>query len=358
MTLYDFGIFTWYLKNYTDNELDYLSHSVKGKMNIYINNINIRFKNSQFSSPISLKALMIFFYKSVLMILNSFIKLLVGKWWFALLSKEILLSYVVEINKDKGLGKHYLFNNSSSIYRPIWTYSAEKFGAKISFYFYSTNNERFKQKNTYPKVANFWHLTTWPEYLVWDIFQKNFIDTAIGSIDKTLIVGPIYFQCSNKSIELPTNTFAVFDVQPVRHSFYVILGLDQEYYIPKIANQFLNDITEVLNSTKYKIAIKKKREIGKLAHLSYINNFKRLINNNNIINIDSDIPAESFIKDTKGVISMPFTSTAIIAHKLGKPSIYYDPSGLIEKDDRAAHGIPIINNKSELLNWINSFSTN
>ena len=39
---------------------------------------------------------------------------------------------------------------------------------------------------------------------------------------------------------------------------------------------------------------------------------------------------------------MPFTSTALVARNLGKPSYYYDPSGIIQNDDRAAHGIPVI----------------
>lgn len=42
------------------------------------------------------------------------------------------------------------------------------------------------------------------------------------------------------------------------------------------------------------------------------------------------------------VIGMPFTSTALIARGLGKSSVYYDPTGQLQSDDRAAHGIPII----------------
>jgi hypothetical protein len=45
---------------------------------------------------------------------------------------------------------------------------------------------------------------------------------------------------------------------------------------------------------------------------------------------------------------MPFTSTALVARNLGKPSYYYDPSGIIQKDDRAAHGIPVISGFAEL----------
>jgi len=37
---------------------------------------------------------------------------------------------------------------------------------------------------------------------------------------------------------------------------------------------------------------------------------------------------------------------------MGKPSIYYDPSGLLQHDDRAAHGIPILSTSDELDAWL------
>ena len=49
---------------------------------------------------------------------------------------------------------------------------------------------------------------------------------------------------------------------------------------------------------------------------------------------------------------MPFTSTALIAKEMGKPSCYYDPHGMIQKDDRAASGIEVITGKSELEIWL------
>jgi polysaccharide biosynthesis PFTS motif protein len=355
---YEFGILSWYLNYHGGKGIDYLSHSVTGKNSILVNNVNVKFQSSPFLPPLSIKSLFQFCFKSIGLIIKSFVMLFLGKWHYALMSKEVILSYVVQTNKNQGIGKNYLFNNSCSIYRPIWTYYAEKYGSKISFYFYSTNIERFKKGNAYPRIANFWHITTWSEYLVWDTFQKYFIDNAIGHTNKTTIVGPIYFKFSTKNLQLPEKTIIIFDVQPVRNSFYITLGLDQEYYVPKIANTFFNHIAETLRRTDFKIAIKKKREIGNLAHISFKHNFDRLIRNNRIINIEPDIPAESIIKDAFAVISMPFTSTAIIAKKYGKPSIYYDPSGIVEKDDRAAHGIPIIQNKNELFIWINSLTLN
>ena len=64
--------------------------------------------------------------------------------------------------------------------------------------------------------------------------------------------------------------------------------------------------------------------------------------------IDPDHAAARLIEKSTLVISMPFTSTALIAKNLGVPSYYYDPSGIIQKGDRAAHSIPIISGVNEL----------
>ena len=38
--------------------------------------------------------------------------------------------------------------------------------------------------------------------------------------------------------------------------------------------------------------------------------------------------------------------------ELGKPSCCYDPTGLVQKDDQAAHGIEIIRGPEELKKWV------
>ena len=49
---------------------------------------------------------------------------------------------------------------------------------------------------------------------------------------------------------------------------------------------------------------------------------------------------------------MPFTSTANIGLQLAKPSIYYDSTGLLQKNDQAAHGVKIVQGKDELRRWL------
>ena len=75
---------------------------------------------------------------------------------------------------------------------------------------------------------------------------------------------------------------------------------------------------------------------------------------NNYIKVHPSQDARQIIQKTQACISMPFTSTALIAKNQGKPSVYYDPSGITCKDDNAAHGIKILTNIDELKEWVGS----
>ena len=50
---------------------------------------------------------------------------------------------------------------------------------EISFYFYSTNSSSFKTESGYPKQNFSWNLSSWPNYLVWDDYQKDFVNREI-----------------------------------------------------------------------------------------------------------------------------------------------------------------------------------
>ena len=262
---------------------------------------------------------------------------------------------LVKNHKKNSLAKEYLFHNSSWLYRPLWTYEAEKLGTKIIFYFYSSNIESFKNFDGYGIQANSWQIVSWPNYLVWDEYQKTFIERISPFKKEVNVVGPIWFIDINKeNIFIPENSVVVFDVQPQREFLYQRLGIEIEYYVPKVTNPFLLDVSEVISKNGSSMILKRKRNIGKKVHLEYKILVDKLAEEGIFIEINPDISAYSVIEKCKAVISMPFTSTALIAKSLGKPSIYYDPSGIIQKDDRAAHGITIITGIDELQSWVKS----
>jgi polysaccharide biosynthesis PFTS motif protein len=87
-----------------------------------------------------------------------------------------------------------------------------------------------------------------------------------------------------------------------------------------------------------------------------VRRIKQLSNKLNYIEVDPSADALQIIQKTKACISMPFTSTALIAKEEGKPSVYYDPTGMIQKDDRAAHGISVLSGINELEEWVENIN--
>jgi polysaccharide biosynthesis PFTS motif protein len=102
------------------------------------------------------------------------------------------------------------------------------------------------------------------------------------------------------------------------------------------------------------MVLKRKRHIGSFLHKSYRTTFQKVIKQGFVIDIQPDTAAIKLIERCEAVISCPFTSTALLGKYCKKPSAYYDPSGLIQKDDRAAHGITVLIGKEELRHWLSS----
>ena len=98
--------------------------------------------------------------------------------------------------------------------------------------------------------------------------------------------------------------------------------------------------------------LKQKRNVDvTTTHKQYLKYIKSI--EDEIVIIEPCISAIRIINKCQAVISLPFTSTAILGTKSGKPSIYYDPTSTIFKDDKAAHGIKVISGKNELQQWVN-----
>lgn len=346
-------IVTWYQQwSGRVSGLDTLCHSVEGAAPSAVDGIPVVSVPSAIPPLTQIGSLLCFMGWGIASSTFAIISLLRGRWWHALMLGEASLAAITRMHEPNRLARDYLFHVTSYIYRPLWTDEAKKQGSRVTFYFYAANVEGFKRTCGYPELTYGWQVMNWPHYLVWDSYQADFVRRAVGENANVSIVGPIWFHTSGEAVAgLPLSTVAVFDVQPMRASRYQILGADIEYYTPNTANQFLSDIYKVLSERGSTVALKRKREIGRLAHPKYRQLIRRFDRLPNFIAVDPDLSAFRLIEDCVAVISMPFTSTALIARELGKPSVFYDPTGQLQSDDRAAHGIPIVSGVEQLRAW-------
>lgn len=351
-TSYD--IITWYWQRFGNyKNLERVGQSAKGTVSGTVNGIQIEKFQSALPPLENLYLLVKFMAWFIIALTLVFIDVFRGRWWHPLMFAESILASKARLIKRESLAIEYLFHNSGWLYRPLWTYEAKKRGSEISLYFYSTNIETFKRPEGYVLQANNWNLISWPHYMVWDKYQASFIEKFKEPGANISIVGPIWFQCGSTVLPpLPKRSVAVFDVQPMRDALYETLGLDFEYYTPLVCNQFMLDILEALKKNDGTLVHKRKRKLGKLIHYKYRNLLTKLEAHSCFIGIDADIPAQKVIENCSAVISMPFTSTALLAKQSGKPSVFYDPYGLIQKDDEAAHGLRVICGSAELNDWL------
>ena len=352
-------ILTWYQQwPGSTKDANTYCHNVKGSPSGVVSDLSVEYIPSPIPPLFRMSSQVKFFGWYILALTFSMLDIVRGNWWHALLMNQSTKATAVRLNEPNRLANNYLFHNSSWIYRPLWTYEAQQHGSQVTFYYYSTNCEGFKRKSNYPPLVYGCQIMNWPHYLVWDEYQADFVRRSVGENAKVSIVGPIWFKgCADGMPRIQSDTIAIFDVTPHRISWYNLLGLDLEYYVPSVCNQFITDILKVAKQKSYKCLWKRKRKIGSSVHPAYRQLSNRLLDCPDIVRIDPDISAYSVIDACEIVISAPFTSTALLARERGKPSCYYDPSGLIQENDRAAHGIPIIRTCTALESWINDIAS-
>lgn len=348
-------ICTWYA-HWEDriSELDALCHDVGNGEVTVVDGLRVEYFGRPYRPLTNFLSAICFIAWGLKAISLSAFDALRGRWWHALILAEAAKAKVVQLSEPGALAADYLFHYSGAIYRPLWTYEADKKGARILCYFYSTS-EQAKLPGGYESQRYEWGAATWPIYLVWDAYQADLIRRDTDGDATIKIVGPIWFTAS--PIEppvFPERSVAVFDVQPHRRSAHFGFSTLAEYVAsdPYLHIQFLQDIHAVFSECAVTMVYKGKRNIGNRGVKNYLNLIQRLSHSPGVISIDPNTSPIRVIEGCKGVISMPFTSTALYFRAQGIPSVYYDPSGWIQKDDRGAHGLPILSGIDELRTWV------
>jgi len=353
------NILTWYAQwNGRNKKIKNLQHNVKNFNETKFDDFSVSYVPITQLNMGSLKALFVFLNWLIKALLICVKDIMLFRWWTFLLFEQFVQAAILRYSTQNMVAADYLLHHNEVFYRPIWTYEVEKRNARVILYFYSTNNtQSFKNINGYPDVGNILKLSTWPLVLVWDKYQEQYVKRLFHSYGVIEIVGQIWFS-SNPVINIDMDfkkkiVVGVFDVHPHRTSWFCSMGGPDDYYDSKVAIQFLKDIKKVLGEYSL-VSLHKRKRNNPYLHKKY-KLFLRTFYSENNISINPDLSAYSLIEKVDLVISMPFTSTGIIANYQNKPSIYYDPFGDIQKDDIAAHGIPVVNGIKELQLWVQSY---
>lgn len=291
-----------------------------------------------------------FFYKSVKFIIS--LPFLKNYTFNLILFKETIELFFFQSIKNINLKEIY-FIWTNNIYRPLWTYELEKRGCKVIVFFNGyineiRTNESLKLCYDYEGLS----LMTWTNYLFWEKENLEFLSDRNKFNFNSKIVGPTYLRDKNLNVEIPKNSISVFGYENHKKNIGIATIGDYENYNFKFLETFYNNIYNFLKKKHFYMIIKRKNNLNNLEIKKNRVFFNNLCKSSTVINIDPDISPFQIIKKTKGVISMPFTSTAAIAKLYKVKSIYYDPFNWIQKNDPSACGTKIVSNLENINKWL------
>ena len=102
----------------------------------------------------------------------------------------------------------------------------------------------------------------------------------------------------------------------------------------------------------FQVICKSKRATGNKHHKGYISFLESLKKRDNWYVADPSINAERIISSCDFVISLPYTSTAILAKNLNIPSVYYHSPGELILQNRIQDDIALIQSYKALNDWL------
>lgn len=358
-----FHTFDWFNDYFGDSFFDEIYHSVKNKNEYNLNNKKISFlKNYIPSINNYVDRFKFFIWLCISFIFCTFF-IFNRKWINSYLFIEAVKLKKLSYIENARLPKVYLFSNTSSASRPVWTYMLEEKKSKALHFHYSCSFYGLKNSlGEYPPdLLN--NLNVWDETLIWSTnFSKNL--SNINSKINIKMVKPIYFTDNNNKIFCKRKCIAMFDLEPTRKilQIYDLKSLTSEQDITfQRAKKFLEDISQIADELNLDILwkqrwdtsiYKKHKNAFNLIDKRYINFCKKLSKKENIIKVHSYTSFFKIIKQADLVISFPFTSTGIIANMVGKKSVYYDSTNIIVNSDRGSQGVKLISDSSYLKSWI------
>ncbi len=349
-----FDILSWYSKTKCrDVNITKFRHSVTSVPTQTNNGVSIEYEPPPYYKIKSTRDKFSFLFWGVNASLVALKDLTFGRWWHALLFREIVKAKAVQLSSTENFASEYLFYHSASVYRPLWTYVPDAAGSKIISYFYSSFDQ--PQINRECECQSYeWAPSTWPSFLVWDHYQKELLARDTHTETEIKVTGPIYF--SDSSTKIPKShrlALAVFNIDPQRASGHFGVSTLADYYDSCMAvhHRFLIEIAEVSEKLGVDIFVKPKRDIGNRLAKSYIRCVSEITRLDNVTIIPSDVSPFRLISQTNGALSAPFTSPTIYGAHLNRPAAYYDPCGWINSSDPAGRGQPILQGKDQLEVW-------
>ncbi len=252
------------------------------------------------------------------------------------------------------------FTESSGGIRPYWTYGLEWQGVEVGLVNFS-NSGIPRLSDGVEQYDSSIILHNWPEIYCCTERQFELISKYsfpdINYILKYIGV-PWYRDEVTNQIPIEKRYIAVFDFETHKNHFGITTLNDLGYGRESMTEEFLLPIIEIAQKLGLIVVHKPKRK--KISNIDEQSSelMEKLNHYGNYVRLDPQVSPMRAIMDATCVISMPPTTTALIAREVGIPSVYFNPFGQILSGDSALEKIDLVSSHFELENWIELNSRN
>lgn len=269
----------------------------------------------------------------------------------------IVESVVVESNLENISLDKIVFFNSNAILKPLWARTMERRGVEviICFYALATNPQ---QEIVSRLSMGYWSVSSWECFWLIDEYQQKFFSDLILNGDvKFKVIGVPFWSDLGKNVTLPKANFVtLFDISiPENYSDLALITFERIFLIEHLRDFFLS-VVEIATSLDFVVLHKQKHRFRERTSTNYQNLIMHLRENYPDVyhQVDSSVSPNRLVPLGFASISMPVSTTAVIAQNLRVPSIYFDPSNTFTESHLGLRGVQLTNSKSDLKAWLSS----
>jgi|GEM_PF-5019831 hypothetical protein len=352
-----YSFFGWYRKEFGNNDqsINYVGVNTWGRIRNASGLIQCRFP---YPPCPDLRRRLLFSLRSIQAIARAVASSLTGRAESGLLLRDEIEATYLEVVPNVMLPRRYVLDMGDWYQKPLWLETAERRGAEPIVFHYSSLMPVMLHK--FPPVPYRYPLPNWRHHVVWTEEAKQLLRHRYKNAQLTMVP---YIDYSDSPIAMPERTsdfqVAVFDVPPVRRASSVGLGIPPEaiYYTPDNVLKFSAAIGEcAARFPDVTFFFKRKRKVS-LERVSQATarQLDEIFQNDRILLLDEDISATRVIEQSDAVISMPFASPGIVGDRLGKPSVFFDPTGLVKWDESSS--APVLGCFEDVCRWLHDSMT-
>lgn len=288
----------------------------------------------------------------------SLLSLFFGIWKDFYILDQIFMCIAFRKSYTHSRHKIYFFSFQGVQMRPIWTWEAEKHGAKIIQINYSSNlmptlSGKIEDR-TYLKFS------TWPIIVPFSPLLKTYMEQTTRASCEIITKETLFYNddITQRIPNFGKHIVNIVDVSPLDPNLFIGHN-DSEDFLECNSNdpveyfsRLLGDCIDVCSKLNCQAVLKPKRQDRRI-HPKYHDLIRSYSASGKLHILSTEISPYRVVEKTTISIIQPFTSVGTITENR-KKLFYYDPLNKLHSNHEAAFGTPIIKSKDQLLNVIKS----